>query len=48
VDTLDEVNRELLRRALELCGGRKTRAAELLGISRYALNRKCEKYGLRD
>jgi DNA-binding NtrC family response regulator len=46
VDTLDDVNRELLGRALELARGHKGRAAELLGISRFALGRRCEKYGI--
>ncbi len=47
---LEERVRELevreIRRALQRTGGNKTRAAELLGISRFTLQRKLEKYGL--
>lgn len=35
-----------IKRALEQAHGNKSRAATLLGISRFALNRKLEKYGL--
>jgi transcriptional regulator with GAF, ATPase, and Fis domain len=35
-----------IRKALEAAHGNKSRAAQVLGISRFALNRKLEKYGL--
>lgn len=44
--TLEEAERELIRRALLLAGGRKTRAAEILNIERHRLTRKIRKYGL--
>jgi DNA-binding NtrC family response regulator len=45
-DSLEDLERKLLEEALRRAGGRKTKAAELLGISRYALMRRVEKYGL--
>ncbi len=45
-DTLDGLERRLLEEALRLADGKKSRAAELLGISRFALLRRVEKYGL--
>ncbi len=45
-DTLDGMERKLLEEALRLADGKKARAAELLGISRFALLRRVEKYGL--
>ena len=45
-DTLDGLERRLLEEALRLADGKKARAAELLGISRFALLRRVEKYGL--
>jgi len=41
-----QVEVEEIRKALALAGGNKTRAAELLGISRFTLQRKMEKYNL--
>jgi transcriptional regulator with GAF, ATPase, and Fis domain len=46
VRPLDEVEREQVTHALAVTGGHKTRAAELLGVSRPRLNRLIEKYGL--
>jgi DNA-binding NtrC family response regulator len=46
VRPLDDVEREQVARALAVTGGHKTRAAELLGVSRPRLNRLIEKYGL--
>jgi DNA-binding NtrC family response regulator len=45
-DTLENLERRLLEEALRMSGGKKNRAAEILGISRFALLRRVEKYGL--
>ncbi len=45
-DTLENLERRLLEEALRVSGGKKIRAAEILGISRFALLRRVEKYGL--
>ncbi|MCO5167117.1 MAG: sigma-54 dependent transcriptional regulator [Planctomycetes bacterium] len=44
--TLDEAEREHVRRALELAKGHRGRACSLLGVSRPTLLRKMRKYGL--
>jgi two-component system response regulator HydG len=44
--TLKEVERELIRKTLEHTGGNRTRAAEVLGISRATLHNKLKEYGL--
>lgn len=44
--SLETVERSLLQQALELAGGNKTRAAELLGLTRHTLLYRLEKYGL--
>jgi DNA-binding NtrC family response regulator len=46
VRPLDEIEREEVMRALAVTDGHKTRAAELLGVSRPRLNRLIEKYDL--
>jgi two-component system response regulator AtoC len=46
VDTIDSVEKRLIVQAMELSGGVKSRAAKLLGISRFQLLRRLEKYGL--
>ena len=46
IASLDDVEKEHVRRALEATGGHKARAAEMLGVSRPRLNRLLEKYGL--
>ncbi len=46
--SLREIELQALRLALHLTGGRVVRAAELLGITRHALRRKLEKYGLNE
>jgi len=43
---LEEVERKLISQALERTGGNRTKAAELLGISRHTLLYRIEKYGL--
>jgi transcriptional regulator with PAS, ATPase and Fis domain len=44
--TLDEIQRQAIRLALERCGGSRTRAAKELGISERTLYRRIEEYGL--
>ncbi len=46
--SLREIEIEALRMALSLSSGRIVRASELLGITRHALRRKLEKFGLND
>jgi len=43
---LDELERDLIRQALEKSGGNKTRAAALLGITRRRLYSMMERYGI--
>jgi DNA-binding NtrC family response regulator len=43
---LEEVEISLIRQALDRAGGNKTRAADLLGLTRQTLLYRCEKYGL--
>src|SRR4051812_8568522 len=45
-DTLDDLERRLLEEALRMAGGKKAKAAEILGISRFALLRRVEKFNL--
>ena len=44
--TLDEVERELIRRALKRHDGNVSEAAKTLGLSRSALYRRLERHGL--
>jgi two-component system response regulator AtoC len=44
--SLNDIEKEHVRRILEATGGHKARAAEILGVSRPRLNRLIEKYGL--
>jgi DNA-binding NtrC family response regulator len=43
---LEDVERELVRQAVERAGGNQTQAAELLGIERDALRRRMQKFNL--
>ncbi|MEW6232457.1 MAG: sigma-54 dependent transcriptional regulator [Chloroflexota bacterium] len=43
---LEEVEKELVRQALELAHGNKTQAARLLGLTRHTLLYRLQKYGL--
>lgn len=43
---MEEVEKSLLRQALEKKGGNQSAAARLLGISRYALRHRKEKFKL--
>jgi DNA-binding NtrC family response regulator len=43
-----ELERKLLVRALRSARGARARAAELLGISRRVLARKCDQHGITD
>jgi DNA-binding NtrC family response regulator len=44
--SLEEVEKELILKALEQAGGNKTRAAKLLGLTRRTLYSRLERYGL--
>jgi two-component system NtrC family response regulator/two-component system nitrogen regulation response regulator GlnG len=44
---MDHVGRLVVREALEITGGNRTRAARLLGLSRPTLLARIEKYGLK-
>jgi transcriptional regulator with PAS, ATPase and Fis domain len=44
---LDELTKQLIIQALELSGANRTRAAQLLGISRPTLTYRIEKHGIR-
>ena len=43
---LEELERQAILKALEQSDGHLSQAASLLGITRYALYRKIDKYGL--
>jgi transcriptional regulator of acetoin/glycerol metabolism len=44
--TLDDAEQLLIRSALSRSGGNVNRAAELLGVSRSALYRRLQRYGI--
>jgi two-component system NtrC family response regulator len=46
IDTVEHIERELIKEALKRTGGNKTRAADLLGVTRKIMRYKTEKYGL--
>jgi two-component system response regulator AtoC len=46
--SLEEAEQQHLRRVLKAVDGRKTRAAEILGVSRTRLDRLIKKYGLEE
>jgi DNA-binding NtrC family response regulator len=43
--SLDEIEKRHIRRVMEACGGNKTRAAKVLGITRLTLRTKIADYG---
>jgi transcriptional regulator with GAF, ATPase, and Fis domain len=45
-DAVADLEKRSIEAALASCGGNKSRAAKVLGISRFALQRKLDKYGL--
>lgn len=46
--SLRDIELQAIRLALRIADGRLVRAADLLGVTRHALRRKLEKYGLQD
>ena len=46
IDTLESLEKRMIRQALRRAGNVKAEAARLLGISRYQLLRRMEKYGI--
>ncbi len=46
IEAVEEIEKKLIAEALERVGGNKTRAAELLGVTRKIMRYKTEKYGL--
>lgn len=48
IDTLETLEKKLIHHALEQSKGVKSEAAKLLGISRFQLLRRLEKYGLKN
>jgi DNA-binding NtrC family response regulator len=45
--TLDEMEKQMIIRTIEECGGNLTRSSEKLGISRATLYRKMERHGIQ-
>jgi DNA-binding NtrC family response regulator len=45
--TLQEAEKKLIRKTLELVEGNKSKAAKILGVSRKAMYNKLKKHGLR-
>ena len=44
--TLEQAEQAMVRNALDQCGGNIQKAAEMLGVSRAALYRRLEKFGI--
>jgi two-component system, NtrC family, response regulator AtoC len=44
---LDELNKDLIRQALEMTGGNQVKAAKLLGLTRGTLRYRLDKYGIQ-
>jgi DNA-binding protein Fis len=44
--SLESLERDLIRQALERAGGNRTRAAALLGLTRDTLRYRLEKHGI--
>jgi len=47
VDTMASIEKKMIVQALQMAGGVKSRAARLLGISRYQLLRRLERYSIK-
>ncbi len=47
IDTLDNTEKQAIRRALRECDGNMSAAAALLGITRQSLYRRMEKHGIK-
>jgi DNA-binding NtrC family response regulator len=48
LDLVEQVERREIQKAIAVAQGNKTRAADLLGISRFTLQRNLEKYAMGD
>ena len=46
IETVEKIESSLIKEALTRTGGNKTKAAELLGVTRKIMRYKVEKYGL--
>jgi transcriptional regulator with PAS, ATPase and Fis domain len=46
IDLVERAEKREIQKALRIAEGNKTRAADLLGISRFTLQRKLEKYAM--
>nr|WP_280634200.1 helix-turn-helix domain-containing protein [Anaerovorax sp. IOR16] len=47
-NAIDSIEKEVIQKAMNECGGNKTKAALALGISRRSLHRKLQKYAMND
>jgi DNA-binding protein Fis len=46
--TAEEAEKRLILRTLEECGGNKSKAAEVLGLTSRTIRNKLKEYGLMD